>query len=245
MKKAPYIKKVVYIGYDPRELDAFLVTRHSLIRHSMFVDVRGLIMRDMQKYGHYYRKHSKANGMLYDHISHAQMSTEFALTRFLTYMLAKNEGAEWAVFMDSDMLVMSNIEELFALADPKYAVMCVKHDPNKHVTNEKMDGQVQTQYPCKNWSSVMLINCNHKSNEKLTVDLINTAKGKDLHSFCWLKEDEIGEIPGSWNHLVDIDEDPQSADILHFTLGVPTMTHRRGGVHEDWYQELLTAIRGA
>lgn len=239
------MKKVVYIGYDPRELDAFLVARHSLRRHSPFVDVRGLIMRDMEAYGHYTRKHSRQNGSLYDHISRAAMSTEFAITRFLTYQLAKNEGADWALFMDCDMLVREDIEELFRLADPKYAVMCVKHDADKQKSGIKMDCQQQVSYPRKNWSSVMLINCNHPSNEKLTHELINTKPGRDLHGFCWLEEHEIGELPHTWNHLVGVDTYSGYADILHYTLGVPSMINSRGEEADEWYNELLAAIRGA
>lgn len=239
------MRKVVYIGYDPRELDAFLVARHSLIRHSMFVDVRGLILRDMESYGHYSRKTSHINGKHYDHISNAPMSTEFALTRFLTCMLAKNEGADWAVFMDCDVLIREDINRLFDLADDKYAVMCVKHAANKHINGEKMDGQTQTDYPRKNWSSVMLINCKHPSNEKLTTELINTANGRDLHRFCWLEDHEIGGLPDSWNHLVGIDQRADDADILHFTLGIPSMTGEQNKEADEWYQELLTTIRGA
>lgn len=239
------MRKVVYIGYDPRELDAFLVARHSLIRHSPFIDVRGLILRDMEAFGHYTRKYSRQNGGLFDHISNAPMSTEFAITRFLTYKLARNEGADWALFMDCDMLVREDIEELFALADPKYAVMCVKHAQDKQKPGVKMDGQQQTVYPRKNWSSVMLINCKHPSNEKLTDELINTAPGRDLHAFCWLQDDEIGAIQASWNKLVGVDNYHGFADILHFTLGVPSMTGERSEEADEWYAELLSAIRGS
>ena len=52
-------------------------------------------------------------------------------------------------------LFLENVENLFALADDKYAVMCVQHEFNPK-PGLKMDGQVQTVYPRKigqAWSS--------------------------------------------------------------------------------------------
>jgi hypothetical protein len=48
----------------------------------------------------------------------------------------------------------------------------------------------------------MLFNCDHPSNKKLTVEMINTLPGRDLHRFCWLEDDEIGELDPGWNWLV-------------------------------------------
>jgi hypothetical protein len=79
--------------------------------------------------------------------------------------------------------------------------MVVKHDhqPTEHW---KMDGQFQTRYHRKNWSSVCLFNCDHPANKALTVDLVNSAPGRDLHAFSWLADDLIGELPPEWNWLV-------------------------------------------
>ena len=59
--------------------------------------------------------------------------------------------------------------------------MCVQHDYSPSATI-KMDGQAQTIYPRKNWSSVMLFNCGHKSNAKLTQNLVN-EKNLTEHTF--------------------------------------------------------------
>jgi hypothetical protein len=32
----------------------------------------------------------------------------------------------------------------------------------------------------------MVFNCDHPANRALTLDLINTVPGRDLHRFCWL-----------------------------------------------------------
>ena len=80
-------------------------------------------------------------------------STEFTFTRFLVPALANYKG--WALFCDSDIVFLKDVKELFDQAEDKYAVMCVQHDytPKPGI---KMDGQKQTLYPRKNWSSMVL-----------------------------------------------------------------------------------------
>ena len=97
----------------------------------------------------------------------------------------------WALFIDSD-IILEDVDNLFALADEKYAVMCVQHD-YKPKPGLKMDGQLQTVYPRKNWSSVVLWNCGHPSNEKVTVDSVNNPNndGAYFHRFSWLNDNEI------------------------------------------------------
>ena len=104
----------------------------------------------------------------------------------------------WALFIDWYIIFLEDITNLFALADEKYAVMCVKHD-FKPKPGLKMDGQIQTVYPRKNWSSVVLWNCSHPSNEKITVDSVNNPNydGSYFHRFSWLKDDEIGDLPAT------------------------------------------------
>ena len=162
---------------------------------------------------------------MWDPISEAPMSTEFAISRFLTPLLAKQmygEKAGWALFMDCDVLARCNITELFELADKKYAVMCVKHN-HKPLEGQKMDGVAQVQYARKNWSSVMLFNCDHPANDKLTVEMINSVPGRDLHRFCWLEDDEIGSLGVEWNYLVGHSPSGVNPKLVHFTDGVPTM----------------------
>ena len=52
------------------------------------------------------------------------------------------------MFCDCDLLFLEDVNNLFELADDKYAVMCVQHDytPKEGV---KMDGKQQTIYPEK------------------------------------------------------------------------------------------------
>lgn len=160
-------------------------------------------------------------GRLYDPISQAPMSTEFAISRFITPLLS---SSRWAMFTDGDVMFRRNVYDVTEYLDPSKAVYVVKHK-HKPTNTLKMDYQPQTQYSRKNWSSVMVFNCQHPANDALTLDLINTAPGRDLHAFCWLDDDLIGELPPMWNYLVGHTVLPhgQEPAIVHFTDGVPTM----------------------
>ena len=72
-------------------------------------------------------------------------STQFTFTRFLVPALNQYDG--WALFMDSDMMIRTDIRELFDqyTKNEQYAVQCVKHNYNPSKT-VKMDGQIQQQY---------------------------------------------------------------------------------------------------
>lgn len=227
----------IWIGFDPREAAAFAVCRNSIRRHTLQqIPVRGIVLSELQRAGLYTRPVERRGEQLYDPISGAPMSTEFAISRFFTPILAKGG---WALFCDCDILARGSIARLFERAVSTYAVMVVKHhhSPNMSV---KMDGQIQTKYARKNWSSVMLFNCDHPSNKLLTVDMLNTLPGRDLHRFCWLRDEEIGELSPSWNYLVghtQTDEEPQ---LVHFTDGIPTM---RGYENVEYADEFNRELR--
>lgn len=161
------------------------------------------------------------------------MATEFAISRFCVPFLQKSG---WALFVDCDIVCLDDIENLFALADPQYAVMVVKHNQESGAVT-KMDGQVQTYYSRKNWSSVMLFNCGHPSHQNLTLEALNTWPGRDLHAFKWLKDDEIGALPTEWNWLVGVQEQPHKPKIAHFTLGGPWL--------KNWKPQLFDSIWNA
>lgn len=208
----------IWIGYDPRESEAFAVCRASLRKHSSGIPINPLALPELAQCGLYYRPTETRDGKLWDVISEAPMSTEFAISRFLTPILAPNG---WALFMDCDILAVDDIAGLFNSADPSKAVMCVKHyyQPENSI---KMDGQEQTRYARKNWSSVMLFNTEHPSNSALTVEMVNTLPGRDLHRFCWLKDEEIGELSPRWNHLVGVSKNTGHAPgLIHYTNGGP------------------------
>lgn len=223
----------IFVGYDPRETEAFAVCRRTLRDYAGHIPVNPLDLSELRRVGLYDRPTEKRDGQLWDVISDAPMSTEFAISRFLTPILAR-KGL--ALFMDCDIIARSELDELFAIAedDPSKAVWCVQHQyiPENSV---KMDGQEQTRYARKNWSSVMLFNVDHPANKALSVNLINTAPGRDLHRFCWLKDHEIGALPAKYNHLVGITEATEDPVLVHFTNGGPWFAaYRDVPFGEEW-----------
>jgi hypothetical protein len=229
----------VWIGFDPKEAAAFAVCRSSIRYHTAnpSPSVRGIILNELRRKGLYTRPTERRNGQLWDVISDAPMSTEFAVSRFLTPHLAKAAAkggkAGWALFMDCDILARTSLWNLFRLRQNKYAVMVVKHvhDPDYQV---KMEGQAQTKYARKNWSSVMLFNVDHPANAALTLETVNALPGRDLHRFCWLDDGEIGELDPTWNYLVGHTQINEQPKLVHFTDGPPTM---RGYEHVDYADE--------
>jgi hypothetical protein len=178
-KQPSELQATVWLGFDPREAGAYAVARASVERYLRAQwPIYGIVLDDLRARQLYSRPTSKRGVQLWDDISGAPMATEFACSRFLVPHLAKTG---WALFMDCDVLVRRNLDALFKLCDPSKAIMVVKHDhqPTEHW---KMDGQFQTRYHRKNWSSVCLFNCDHPANKALTVDLVNSAPGRDLHA---------------------------------------------------------------
>jgi hypothetical protein len=226
----------IWIGFDPREADAFAVARNSTLRRMTApIPVHGLMLADMQARGLYTRPTERVDGQLWDAISGAPCSTEFSLSRFLVCHLARRG---WALFMDSDVLVRANIARLFDELDPTKAVMCVQH--NHEPSNlAKMDGQIQTAYGRKNWSSVMAFNADHPANRALTPEYVNSAKGLELHQFAWLDDDMIGALDPKWNYLVGESDRPTDVAVAHFTLGIPSVPgHQHDEFADEWRAEL-------
>lgn len=235
------ILEKVYIGYDQREHVAYEVARASIQRHqSRHISISCLELKDLRFRGLYDRPTEVRDGKLWDVISEAPMSTEFAISRFLVPRLMHYRG--WAVFMDCDVLIRTDIHKLFDLRDSSKAVQCVKHhyEPPQGV---KMDGQEQTRYARKNWSSVMLFNCEHLANRALDADLVNRLPGRDLHRFCWLKDDEIGELEPSWNWLCGHSDPEIVPDIVHMTEGGPWIPGYEDVPYADEWRAELTELR--
>jgi hypothetical protein len=230
-------KRSIWIGFDPREADAFAVARHSIQRRlTQPIPVNGLVLSRLREQGLYYRPTSIRDGRLWDDISEAGMSTEFSVSRFLVRELA---GSGWALFVDADFLALENAVRLFDLADDSKAVMVVKHN---HVptSGTKMDGQVQAAYSRKNWSSCMLVNCEHRANRALTVEYINSVPGRDLHAFKWLPDEAIGELPPEWNYLVGVTQSNLPPKFIHMTEGVPSMAgYEHCEFADEWRAELM------
>jgi hypothetical protein len=166
-------------------------------------------------------------------------SNAFTYSRFLVPEICGFTG--FALFCDgADMLVRSDIAELWNLRDHTKAVQVVKHDYESNALEKYVGTPLQTKnqtYYRKNWSSLILWNCSHPVNRCLTHEYVRQHRGSDLHSFKWVDEerekrkanypnrDWIGSLPKCWNHLVGEFPFSVGAKLVHFTLGIPGFTH--------------------
>jgi hypothetical protein len=172
------------------------------------------------------------NGQYYDEISDAPMSTDHAIARFFVPYLCGYKG--WALFTDGDVLFRDDVRHVFAMADSRYAVKVVKHPPLL-VEGQKKDGHIQQAYPRKNWSSVVLWNCGHQANRALTLEVVNSWPGRDLHAFQWLEQYEIGDLPSRWNYLEGVSFHQSMPALVHYTLGTPDVPgHEHAAFAEEW-----------
>jgi lipopolysaccharide biosynthesis glycosyltransferase len=215
----------VYVGYDSREDIAWQVCRFSLLRHaSSSVEIYPLKQLTLRELGLYTREPDRA-------------STEFSLTRFLTPYIAAHEG--WTLFVDCDFVFTTDILQLLEGRDRRKAVYVVKHNytPAKTI---KMDGQVQTSYPRKNWSSFMLFNNAHPQVRALTPEVVNRESPGFLHRFMWIDDEAlIGELPLAWNFLEGEYPKPERLpNAIHYTNGGPWFPNHQNVTYADlWVAE--------
>jgi lipopolysaccharide biosynthesis glycosyltransferase len=169
--------------------------------------------------------------------THKDGSNAFIYSRFLVPYLCDYKG--YALFVDGDMLCRTDIKELMDTIDPLAAVSVVKHD-YKTKNPVKYLGHKNEDYPRKNWSSVMVWNCEHFKNKQLTPEMIMNSTGKELHRFKWLDNEFInliGEIPKSWNWLVGEYDYYDKANLVHFTIGTPCFADYKDCDYADeWWQ---------
>ena len=106
----------VYIGYDPKEETAYEVLKFSIERIAMDpIRVVPLKKPVVERMGLYTRKHEILHDQSYDVIDGRPFSTDFSFTRFLVPALNMYEG--YALYMDCDMYVRTDIGELFEICD--------------------------------------------------------------------------------------------------------------------------------
>lgn len=225
----------IFVGWDSREDIAYQVCRQSILDHaSVPVEIIPLKQKSLKKSGIYWRDVDKL------------ATTEFTFTRFLLPELTNFNG--WALFIDCDFVAIDDIKKLFDHADDRYAVMCAQHDYTPK-PGLKMDGQQQTTYPRKNWSSMMLINCGHPSNKALKKELVNnpTTTGAYLHRFSWLPDTEIGKISHEWNWLVGWYKEPKDGTpkFLHYTEGGPWFPQYENCEYSREYYKSLASYKDA
>lgn len=165
---------------------------------------------------------------------HQDGSNSFVYSRFLTPWVFGFNGS--VIFADGDMVCLSDITKLWSLRDPSKAVQVVQHN-YKTKFQQKYLGAKNLDYPRKNWSSLIIWNCEHPKNKLLTPDFVMSQSGAFLHRFSWLSDDDIGALPLNWNWLVAEYEDNYDANLLHFTLGTPCfLEYQKSNMSSTWHQ---------
>ena len=210
------MRLTIFTGYDDRESDGWCVFARSVCDTTPGAEL--IRLPAMQGDG----------------------SNAFTYSRFMVPKLCGYRG--WAIFMDGvDMLALSDLNGLMALADPRYGVQVVQHDyktrhPRKYVGSTMECANED--YPCKNWSSVILWNCAHPSHQWLREEAPAAAN----HRFSWLDADEIGALPLAWNWLVDEYDENKDANVLHWTAGAPFLEHYRHAPMADYWHKVNESL---
>lgn len=193
----------IFIGYDPREAVVFHVCANSIIRNSTRpVSIIPLALNLFNDYKE----------------THTDGSNAFIYSRFLVPYLMHWHGH--AIYIDGDMVVNGDITELWNMRKHDVDVQVVKHDYKTRMPVKYL-GSKNEDYPRKNWSSVILWNCQNFPNRRLTPDYVMQAEGRHLHRFEWIDDTRIGELPIEWNWLPDEFGPNPDAKLLHYTLGAP------------------------
>lgn len=200
MSNAPYR---IFIGYDHRQPISYNVLQHSIIaRTSKPVSITPLKI---------------------DTLPIERMGlTPFTFSRWLVPWLCDYAG--WALFIDSDMLVMDDIIELMDMADDRYALMATKN-PDPKLAFE--------------WPSVMLWNCGHEANKVVDPAFVQ-LKSNNPYKLGWLGGYEsalVGTLPREWNHLVGYDEPREDAKLAHYTMGAPIFPETEASEYREPFLE--------
>ena len=112
----------IFIGYDPREHDAYRVLKYSILKHSSEpINVFPIDQIKLRRMGIYRRawllgssekpmpKNSNDSQQV-DIFDNRPYSTDFSFTRFLIPFLNRYEG--WALYLDCDMYFRSDPMEI-------------------------------------------------------------------------------------------------------------------------------------
>ena len=217
----------IIVGFDQRESVAYHTFTQSIIeKASIPVSFTPLAINTLKGYKE----------------THTDKSNDFIYSRFLTPHLNNFQG--WAIFADGDMICQADIKELWDLRDESKALFVVKHNYQTKA-HQKYLGNINENYPRKNWSSVILWNCSHPKHRVLTPDFIANQSGKYLHRFCWLEDKDIGDLPLEWNWLAIEYPENKKAKLIHYTLGTPCFKDYQNTEMSDiWHQTQQRIIQG-
>lgn len=217
----------IVVGFDQREAIAYHTFTQSVIeKSSLPVSFTPLAINTLHEYKE----------------THNDRSNDFVYSRFLTPFL--NDFKGWAIFADGDMICQTDIKNLWDLRDDTKALLVVKHNYQTK-SFKKYLGNINENYPKKNWSSLILWNCEHPKHKVLTPEYIAKQTGKYLHRFSWLNDHDIGEIPKEWNWLAIEYPINAKAKLIHYTLGTPCfMNFRETDMSSEWLETKNRLLQG-
>lgn len=216
-----------FVGYDKREAVGYHVFCHSVLARTK-LDVSFTPMRGSG---------SKPMGS----------STAFDHTRWDVPRLCGYSGL--AIWAECDMLCRTDIAELLECFNNKYDVMVAKHDYRTRFP-VKFLGQSNEDYPRKNWSSLMVINCRAAVWQRIDyLRLHNLPDLRLLHSFperiesvALFDQDRIGALDLGWNWLVgEYPHNPKAA-FAHFTIGLPCFKEYKDCDYSNEWRAELAAL---
>lgn len=219
----------LWVGYDDREAAAYTVFCQSVLeRASQPVAFKPLALHLMRWFP-----------------NHHDGTNNFITSRYLIPCLEDFRG--WVIWADGDMVCRRDISDLWALRDDRYALMRVPHDYRTRQHRKYIGSPIEADnldYPKKNQSSLMLLNCGHPAMRVLTPSYVAQASSQHLHRFEWIAPELVGDLPAEWNHLALEQPLRDDAALVHFTCGIPGFEHYEDSEHaRDWHATLLRAIR--
>lgn len=216
----------VFVGTDTSQALAVKVLEHSIKKYASD-DIEVIAMCDLP--------------VRTPRLVRNQQRTGFSFSRFCIPDLAGFKGV--AVYLDADMLVFSDMMELFKWPLKNHKVVIQKTlDKDEASTGHKIGAPKKRIRQC----SVMVIDC-----EKNKWDVEEIVAGLDegkynyeqlMYELCILKEEEIGEeLPFAWNSLEVYNSETK---LIHYTdmKTQPWVNPRNinGGV---WYKEVREMLK--
>lgn len=217
----------IFAGFDPREAVGYHVFCQSVLDTcSQPVSITPL---HLPMLGGYSDEHNDG-------------TNAFGMSRFLVPYLCDYKG--FALFVDgSDMLVRGDLAELWQQADPAYAVQLVQHDYTPRFKKKYIGTPMEAanaDYPRKNWSSVMLINCAHEAWRFMTPEFLSkgVVSPHKLQRLVFILDQLIGHLGAEWNHLADEFDYAPRAKLVHFTLGIPAFAHYKDSDYAEEWREV-------
>lgn len=146
--------------------------------------------------------------------------TDFTYSRYLPPYLCGFRGI--SVFMDADMLVLGDVNELQEYVDGSHDVYVVK-------SPEKFE-----------WPSMMVFD-----NTRCTTLTPEWIDDESNHPSNMQWAESIGDLPPEWNHCVGYDEPMAGAKLAHYTMGIPHFEETKGCEYSDeWWMEYNSMTQG-